>query len=619
MTDRQDAADAELVLRSRSGDRHAYAELWRRHYRSGIVVARSISPAADSDDLVQEAFTRIYHAIQRGGGPTGSFRAYLFTSIRNTAADWGRGRRETTIDELEAMADPASTDQATADSLDQSLTHQAFQSLPARWQEVLWYSEIEGMKPAQIAPLLGMNPTAVAQLSFRAREGLREAWVQAHLRSAAEDSECAWTIARLGAYARDNLARRERPRLERHLESCQRCAAVAGEAQEVSNRLALVLVPLTIGVGGAAAYLATLQTGAPVIALAAMPSAVVEGAVIAGGAGAGGAGVAASAGGAAGSSTAAASAAGGVAGASTAGASVAGGAAGAAATVGAAGAAGGAALSSGTVLGLAAAAVAVAGTVAVGVVLPQAGPEASVPANAVAQSPAPSAAAAADERRDAGPSPSDLPVLRRSVDAVRDAGPSEPAPLPGSATPNESGNAEVGADANPDANADGSGNKSPGANANANVRVNANGGANANANGSANGNANATGNGSANGSTNGNGNGSANANGNANGNSTGGGNPGLPGGSPAFVSSSSQTTSGQTVVDVVISGAAGATVEARIRGTVHASATIGADGRVVLTLRPSAQDISVDARVDLRYTDGSASGPPAAVRLSALL
>ena len=43
-------ADADLVLRARSGDRGAYAELWRRHYRSGITVARSITSSLDADD-----------------------------------------------------------------------------------------------------------------------------------------------------------------------------------------------------------------------------------------------------------------------------------------------------------------------------------------------------------------------------------------------------------------------------------------------------------------------------------------------------------------------------------------------------------------------------------------
>lgn len=281
--------DADLVLRTRSGDTAAFGELWRRHYRSGITVARSVTSTLDPDDLVQESYTRIYQSILKGGGPTGSFRAYLFTSIRNTAAGWGRARRESAIDELDALEDPTTTEGATAEALDRGLTHQAFRSLPTRWQEVLWYSEIEQLKPAEIAPLLGMKATAVAQLAFRAREGLREAWIQAHVRSVEAGSECQWTIERLGGYARGNLGRRDHAKLEAHLEECTRCAIVASEAKEVSHRLALVLLPLTIGVAGAGTYLASLQGAAtPGLALAAMPSGVVEGAVTVGsGAGAG--------------------------------------------------------------------------------------------------------------------------------------------------------------------------------------------------------------------------------------------------------------------------------------------------------------------------------------------
>ena len=276
------AADADLVLRTRSGDVDAFGELWRRHYRSGMTVARSITSSIDADDLVQEAYSRIYQAILTGGGPNGSFRAYLFTSIRNTAAAWGRRRRETTIDELETVVDPASTDAAASEELDRGLTAKAFRSLPSRWQEVLWYSEIEQMKPAAIGTLLGMSAGAVSQLSFRAREGLREAWIQAHLHSVGEGSECQWTIERLGAYARGNLTTRAHQRVDDHLEGCARCMIVAAEAKDVSSRLTLVLLPLVLGVTGASAYLASLQLGeAPVAALAAMPSSVVEGVVVA--------------------------------------------------------------------------------------------------------------------------------------------------------------------------------------------------------------------------------------------------------------------------------------------------------------------------------------------------
>ncbi|ODT29057.1 MAG: hypothetical protein ABS63_00875, partial [Microbacterium sp. SCN 70-27] len=341
-----DIADADLVLRTRAGDADAYAELWRRHYRSGIVVANSITSAFDADDLVQESYARIYQTIQRGGGPTGAFRAYLFTSIRNTAARWGQARRETSADELESVADPDAEAHATDEALDRSLTTQAFRSLPTRWQEVLWYTEIEQMKPWEVAPLLGMKATAVAQLAFRAREGLREAWVQGHLRAAPAESECRWTIEHLGAYARGNLGRRDVAKIEAHLAGCTRCTIVAAEAQDVSRRLALILLPLTLGAGGATAYLATLQGGsAPIVALAAGVSPVMPDTVLTTGTGGLG-GTTGAAGGVAGTGGAA------------------GGVVGAAAASGAPG-------SVGALVGVAAAAVLVVGGVATAVVVPQ--------------------------------------------------------------------------------------------------------------------------------------------------------------------------------------------------------------------------------------------------------
>ncbi|WP_203137566.1 sigma-70 family RNA polymerase sigma factor [Microbacterium sp. JZ31] len=277
-------ADADLVLRSRSGDADAFAELWQRHYAAGVTVARSLTSSIDPDDLVQEAYTRIFQAIRRGGGPTGAFRAYLFTAIRNTAASWGRSRRESTIDELETVADPASTEEARLAELDRGLTHRAFRSLPTRWQEVLWYTEVEGLGPAEAAPLLGMKAGAAKQLAFRAREGLREAWIQAHIATLGEDSECRWIVDHLGAHARGNLAARNRSRVEAHLQECGRCEMVAAEAREVGSHLALVVLPLVIGVPAAASYLAALARGElAAVALAAMPSAVIEGAVTVGG------------------------------------------------------------------------------------------------------------------------------------------------------------------------------------------------------------------------------------------------------------------------------------------------------------------------------------------------
>ncbi|ROR81035.1 RNA polymerase sigma factor, sigma-70 family [Plantibacter flavus] len=318
-------SDAELIEHTRTGSQDAYAELWRRHSNAGRTVARSVTSSLDPDDLVSESFARIYQAVRRGKGPTGAFRPYLFTTIRNTAAAWGRSRRETSLDTLDSFEDPDTNEASSIDALDRSLSARAFRSLPTRWQEVLWYTEIEAMTPAEVAPLLGMKANSVSALAYRAREGLREAWIQAHLRSVDDDSEHAFTISRLGSYARGNLSARDTAKVESHLDACQRCTIVAAEAKEVGSRMALVLLPLVAGAAGAAGYTAWLQTNGPsATVVAAMPAGVTGGvaltahlsASVAAGGGVAASGVAGSSGAASGAGVASGA---GLAGAATAG------------------------------------------------------------------------------------------------------------------------------------------------------------------------------------------------------------------------------------------------------------------------------------------------------------
>jgi DNA-directed RNA polymerase specialized sigma24 family protein len=54
----------------------------------------------------------------------------------------------------------------------------AMRSLPERWRKVLWYAEVMGQKPRDIAPILGIEPNAVSALLIRARAGLRSAYEQ---------------------------------------------------------------------------------------------------------------------------------------------------------------------------------------------------------------------------------------------------------------------------------------------------------------------------------------------------------------------------------------------------------------------------------------------------------
>jgi len=52
----------------------------------------------------------------------------------------------------------------------------AFRSLPVSQREVLFWTEIEGLSPAELGELLDIASPAVSSLVLQARQGLREAY-----------------------------------------------------------------------------------------------------------------------------------------------------------------------------------------------------------------------------------------------------------------------------------------------------------------------------------------------------------------------------------------------------------------------------------------------------------
>src|SRR6476661_2441744 len=252
--------DAELISAVRGGDVDAYGSLFERHVEAARRLARQLVSGPDVDDVVAEAFSKVLGVLQRGGGPDLAFRAYLLTAVRRLHVDRIRASsRLQTTDDL-TQFDPGVPFRDTAvEGFESATAARAFASLPERWQTVLWHTEVEGQKPAEVALLLGMSANSVSALAYRAREGLRQAFLSMHVQET-EDSACEWTHRNLGAYVRNGISRRDGARVESHLEECRRCMAIYLELTEVNSNLAGILGPLVLG-AAAAGYVAS-GTGA---------------------------------------------------------------------------------------------------------------------------------------------------------------------------------------------------------------------------------------------------------------------------------------------------------------------------------------------------------------------
>ena len=93
-----------------------------------------------------------------------------------------------------------------------------------------------------------MTPNGVSALAYRAREGLRQAYLQVHLGQLdTEDQQCRATVDRLGAWTRNGLSKRETAQVEAHLDGCDRCRALAAELADVNGALRSIIAPLVLG------------------------------------------------------------------------------------------------------------------------------------------------------------------------------------------------------------------------------------------------------------------------------------------------------------------------------------------------------------------------------------
>jgi len=248
--------DAALTDLARAGDTDAFAELWTRHSAAGTAAARQFSSIADPEDIVSEGYLRILRALQHGGGPRDAFRPYLYRTIRNIALDWRAKQDSVSLEETAELEQPDSDPEIRV--LENVVTARAFADLPERWQAVLWYLDVEGMSPAEAAPLTGLSPNATSALAVRAREGFKKAWLQAHVNDLTVPAACRWTTDRMAQYSRRTLSPRARARFDRHLEECSRCSILVEELDHLSGHLASVLLPAALGAGAGGAMLAQL-------------------------------------------------------------------------------------------------------------------------------------------------------------------------------------------------------------------------------------------------------------------------------------------------------------------------------------------------------------------------
>lgn len=178
--------DVDLIRRIANGDDDAFRTLFDRHCRLAYsVIYRHIGVQNVAEDLVQEAFIRVYKAAPRYE-PKAKFSTWFYTVVTNLCLNYKRdkardrlrlvsGAGEDGSDLLEQLASAVDHDFDQMEHNERAeVIKAAISELPEKQRMALILSRYEDKSYEEVAKILSITVPAVKSLTSRARATLKE-------------------------------------------------------------------------------------------------------------------------------------------------------------------------------------------------------------------------------------------------------------------------------------------------------------------------------------------------------------------------------------------------------------------------------------------------------------
>lgn len=171
-------ADRRLLGRVADGDQRAFAELSSKHLGAIVTYATRITKnRSDAEDVAQETFLRAWQSAHRYEARSPAI-AWLLTIAHNAAIDRLRKRGAAPV-ELDDARDPAPDSTKPSELLEKkdelARLEAALDALPDRQRQALLLAHEQGLRPPEVAEVLGVTLEAVESLLSRGRRALKQA------------------------------------------------------------------------------------------------------------------------------------------------------------------------------------------------------------------------------------------------------------------------------------------------------------------------------------------------------------------------------------------------------------------------------------------------------------
>ncbi len=255
-------SDADLVAAARGGDRAAVEELLARYepsiYRFGL---RMCGDEDAAREVLQETLLAAFRYLPGFRGDA-ALSTWLYQIARSFCIKERRGQHPMrSLDAAGApeLVDPSPQPDARVHAREiGAALSRAITALPPEQREVLILRDVEGLSAEQAAEVVGIEVGALKSRLHRARMALR-----AELADLIGDTEpCPELAQELTAYVGAEIDQATCVQIEKHLETCARCAGACDALKRsvsLCRRLPGDVVPAPVRAAVRDAIMATLS------------------------------------------------------------------------------------------------------------------------------------------------------------------------------------------------------------------------------------------------------------------------------------------------------------------------------------------------------------------------
>lgn len=168
--------DDDFMRQTATGDAAAFTQLVARHSRrSAALAARLMGNRGEAEDIVQEAFTRLWLKAREWQPGGAQVSTWLYRVVVNLCLDRKRKPRSEPIEAAAEIVDPTPrSDEAMLTAERRERVQRAVETLPDRQRAALALCHFEEMSNIEAAAILEINIGALESLLVRARRSLRE-------------------------------------------------------------------------------------------------------------------------------------------------------------------------------------------------------------------------------------------------------------------------------------------------------------------------------------------------------------------------------------------------------------------------------------------------------------